>query len=296
MPEEILICPLCGGKESTEFDQRQFRGRVVMNRLCSACGLVFQSPRMSGSEIDQFYAAEYRQLYQGEEGPSSKDIFVQKERARNLQTFLNKNGVKGLTRHLDIGCSAGELILAVELVFHDQAYGVELSDAYRSYCQEKGLVVFSSLGELSKINPQPFDLISLIHVLEHLPDPVNYLTDLRQGWLDPAGWLLIEVPNLYAHDCFEIAHLVSYSSHTLSQLLQKAGFIPVALLEHGKPRSELIPLYITVLARSISGNQAPVETVVGENRVKQKRLLGLTRRRVYERISSRRAWLPIPGD
>jgi 2-polyprenyl-3-methyl-5-hydroxy-6-metoxy-1,4-benzoquinol methylase len=296
MPEEILICPLCGGKESTEFDQRQFRGMVVKNHLCSACGLVFQSPRMSGSEIDQFYAAEYRQLYQGEEGPSSKDIFVQKERARNLLSFLNKNGVKELTRHLDIGCSAGELIQAVESAFHDQACGVELSDAYRSYCQEKGLAVFPSLDELHEIDPHPFDLISLIHVLEHLPDPVNYLTDLRQKWLDPAGWLLIEVPNLYAHDCFEIAHLVSYSSHTLSQLLQKTGFIPIAILEQGKPRSELIPLYITVLARSIRGSEVPVETVVGENMVKQKRLLGLARRRVHERISPKRAWLPLPDD
>jgi trans-aconitate methyltransferase len=293
MPEDVLICPMCGGKDSKEFDRRQFRGFVVRNRLCKNCGLVYQSPRMSDSEIDQFYAAEYRQLYQGTEGPSKKDIFVQKERAKNLVILLKKNGVVRLTSHLDIGCSAGELILSVESEFHNQAYGVELGEAYRNYCLANSLAVYPSLEELKKVNPLPFGLISLIHVLEHLPDPVNYLTELRENWLDPAGWLLVEVPNLYAHDCFEIAHLISYSRHTLSQSLLRAGFVPVAITEHGKPRSELIPLYITVLARQLKGNDAPDKIVIEEKLVKQKRVLGLARRRFYERISPQRAWLPI---
>jgi 2-polyprenyl-3-methyl-5-hydroxy-6-metoxy-1,4-benzoquinol methylase len=32
-----------------------------------------------------------------------------------------------------------------------------------------------------------FDLISLIHVLEHLPDPVSSLAQLRERWLTPDG-------------------------------------------------------------------------------------------------------------
>ncbi len=60
-------------------------------------------------------------------------------------------------------------------------------------------------------------LISMFHVLEHLPDPVGYLSALRQKFLEPDGWLLIEVPNLYAHDCFEVAHLngLKITAHTM---------------------------------------------------------------------------------
>ena len=87
-----------------------------------------------------------------------------------------------------------------------------------------GLTVYASLEELEKAGEKHFDLISMSHVLEHLPDPVGYLVHLRETLLDPQGWLLLEVPNLYAHDSFEVAHLVSYSAHTLLQTLEKAGF------------------------------------------------------------------------
>ena len=79
MPENITHCPLCKHENSQLFDQRQFRGQPVQNRLCANCGLVFQSPRMTAAELDEFYAHEYRQVYQGEEGPTEKDLFVQKK-------------------------------------------------------------------------------------------------------------------------------------------------------------------------------------------------------------------------
>lgn len=49
----------------------------------------------------------------------------------------------------------------------------------------------------------------MAHVLEHLPDPVEYLVPSLKNLIDPAGWHLIEVPNLYAHDSFRPAHLVA---------------------------------------------------------------------------------------
>ncbi len=94
-----------------------------------------------------------------------------------------------------------------------------------------------------------FDLISLAHVLEHIANPVQYLAGLRQNWLTEEGSLLVEVPNLYCHDSFEVAHLVAYSPHSLTQTLQQAGFEIVVFVQHGRPRSSILPLYLTVLAR-----------------------------------------------
>jgi hypothetical protein len=125
------------------------------------------------------------------------------------------------------------------------------------------------------------------HVLEHLPDPVTYLAHLRKVVLVPDGRLLLEVPNLYAHDSFEVAHLVSYSPHTLMQIVEKAGFEIVKLEKHGRPRSKLLPLYLTLLACPAASQTWSLRP---ERGVALKRRLGMLRRRIAEKLFPSRAW------
>ncbi len=284
-----LSCPLCGSVKRIPFDRRFFRGKLVTNVVCQRCGLVYQWPRMSDEELAAFYAAEYRKLYQGQAGPNAADLLVQKARAAVLVSFLQSSLPK-ISSHLDIGCSAGLLLANSQQAFGSQPTGVEPGDAYRLYAQGQGLAVFASLDELAAAAPRRFDLVSLAHVLEHIADPVGYLTNLRENWLGLDGWLLVEVPNLYAHDSFEVAHLVSYSPHTLGQTLQKSGFDVVRIELHGRPRSELIPLYLTVLARPA---QARSFQLAPEKNVQLKRRFGMLRRTLLTYLYPRRAWLPV---
>jgi 2-polyprenyl-3-methyl-5-hydroxy-6-metoxy-1,4-benzoquinol methylase len=285
----VESCLLCGSRQSVPFDQRQFQGITVSNRLCRTCGLVYQTPRMSDAALAEFYEDEYRRLYQGSAGPNPKDLAVQRARAASLVVFARAH-LQTVTRHLDIGCSAGLLLQAFRKAYSSQPSGIEPGAAYRTYTQQAGLQVFATLEELKTSSPAPFDLISMAHVLEHLPDPVGYLADLRRGLLAGAGWLLVEVPNLYAHDSFEVAHLASYSAHTLAQTLKKAGYTIVQLEQHGRPRSALLPLYLTVLARPAASS---TDQPVPENGVRRKRQWGMLRRRILTRLSPRRAWLPV---
>jgi 2-polyprenyl-3-methyl-5-hydroxy-6-metoxy-1,4-benzoquinol methylase len=288
MNTSIPSCPLCGETQNSPFDRRKFRGEVVTNCLCSNCGLVYQSPRRSEAELEAFYEREYRQLYQGSEGPTHKDLAVQNGRAEALLGFAGDR-LAGLSRHLDIGCSAGVLLQGFQRAYNCQPVGVEPGRAYREYAQGQGLEVYPSLDELRAGRQPGFDLISLAHVLEHLPDPVEYLAALRADLLLPEGWLLVEVPNLYAHDSFEIAHLVSYSPYTLSQALQKAGYEIVASQQHGRPRSRLIPLYLTVLAHPASGPAS--FHLRPESKVGLKRKAGMLHRRLLTRLFPRQAWV-----
>ena len=292
MPIEVKECPLCGAAESQLLDQRVFRGEEICNRICSGCGLVFQSPRMIAAELDQFYAQAYRQVYQGESGPTKKDLFVQGGRADSLLAFLGKQNVKP-SRYLDIGCSSGILLQRFQDQFDCEAVGVEPGDAYRTYAREQGLNVHPDLESLQAAGEDRFDLISMAHVLEHIPDPVGYLADLREHYLTPSGLILLEVPNLYAHDSFEIAHMTSFSAHTLRQVIQQAGFGLIALMRHGQPRSEILPLYLTVLARP-SAHPDEQKDVVPERNVALKRRLGMFWRRVIQRLFPHRAWVPLP--
>jgi SAM-dependent methyltransferase len=294
LTEIVERCPLCGSPRSSLFDRRQFRGREVTNVLCRDCGLVYQSPRMNAAGLEAFYEEEYRQLYQGEAGPNAKDLAVQRGRAEALLAFA-REGVNAPARHLDIGCSAGLLLSAFQKAYGCLALGVEPGEAYRRYAIRHGFTVYPSLEALQAEVQERFDLISLAHVLEHLPDPVGYLSHLRQELLNPNGRLLVEVPHLYAHDSFEIAHLVSYSPHTLSQVLQKAGFEVLYYQEHGQPRSDLLPLYITVLARP-AGPGAPPFQLVPERRVAFHRRVGMARRALLTRLNPKKAWKPAPRD
>jgi len=290
MPETVPSCPLCEGESSTLFDQRTFRGLPVTNCLCNTCGLVYQSPRMTESELSVFYKVEYRRLYQGAAGPDAKDLSVQAGRADALLAFC-QDRLPGVKDHLDIGCSAGLLLQRFSQAYGCKPVGLEPGEAYREYARQQGLIVYATLDDLRTEHAGQFDLISIAHVLEHLPDPVGYLTDLRQNLLVPEGQLLLEVPNLYAHDSFEVAHLVSYSTHTLAQVLGKAGYEITVIEAHGRPRSRLLPLYLTALARPVA-NPAP-GSIVADSGVRLKRWRGMFRRRLLERLLPRQSWLPI---
>ncbi len=283
-------CPLCGHAESRPFDTRTFRGYTIHNRICTHCGLVYQSPRMSAEELEAFYTAEYRRLYQGNEGPSPKDLQIQAQRAQALLAFAQPH-LAAVQRHLDIGCSAGFLLKAFQRYYDCEVRGIEPGNAYRQYTQPRGLLVYPTLEALLAAEEPPFDLVSMSHVLEHLPNPLGYLTTLREKLLTPNGWLLLEVPNLYCHDSFEVAHLTNFSAHTLRQTLRQAGYEIVTLRQHGQPRSALLPLYLTVLARP---TQAPKPPIRPEHFVAAKRKAGMFCRRVVQKLWPRKAWLPLP--
>ena len=291
MPEILSQCPLCKSDRSTLFDQREFRGYMVINRLCSNCGLVYQSPRKTESELREFYLGEYRHIYQGDEGPSQKDITVQTARASGIVDLLLDNGVEHINHHLDIGSSTGLLLEKVKKEFHCQVTGIEPGNAYREYALSKDLEVFESLEALIAAGEWKFDLITMIHVLEHMPDPVEYLSQLKSNLMTEQGKLLVEVPNLYAHDSFEIAHLTCFSRHSLFEVLEQASFKTIFLEAHGRPRSTLIPLYISLLATPEVTEQ-DLPQVENERWVRMKRSAGLTHRKVIQKLFPRQAWLP----
>ncbi len=291
MPETLSQCPLCKDERSTLFDQRDFRDHAVTNRLCSNCGFVYQSPRMTDDELQVFYQSEYRQIYQGDEGPNQRDIAVQKARAKSIVNLLGDYGLEQVDRFADIGSSAGSLLEEIKDEYKCQVIGIEPGEAYRHYAQSRNLIVFESLEAADAAGEREFDLIAMIHVLEHLPDPIGYLEELRNSYLSEDGTLLIEVPNLYAHDCFEVAHMTSFSRHSLVEVLKLAGYQTEHLEPHGRPRSIMIPLYISLLARPEDDGNGQTKVEI-EKWVRTKRKTGLAHRRVIERLFPHQAWLP----
>jgi SAM-dependent methyltransferase len=134
---------------------------------------------------------------------------------------------------LDIGCGSG-LFLSVLRQFGWSVQGVELSSAAAQFAKEKlGINVFA--GELvdARFAPNSFDFVSLNHSLEHLPEPLELLREVRRI-LKPGGRLYVGVPNVasvsrriskeYWLHWDVPRHLFGFSPQTLERILIAAGF------------------------------------------------------------------------
>jgi SAM-dependent methyltransferase len=293
--EQIVQCLLCGSDSDTFVHFENHYGESGEDRylICKKCGLVFQSPRLTEEDLDAFYASQYRLFMQGSEEPTEKDLIIQRARAQHLLDFV-RGRVSSVSSCLDIGSSSGLLLKKFKEAFGCEVLGIEPGDAYRTFSQSLDIPALDSLETLEKEWEGKFDLIILAHTLEHLDDPVSTLMGLRERWLSPKGFLLVEVPNLYGHESLELAHLTAFTPATLKSILVKTGFEILKIRTHGRPRSLLIPLYITVLAVD-SGKRYFNESIPSSSRgVKLRRKLGMFWNHITTKYATRWAWLTWP--
>jgi len=94
-----------------------------------------------------------------------------------------------------------------------------------------------------QIDNKSFDIVCLFHVLEHIVDPVEFLSKCRK-LLKNNGKLIIEVPSLndplldlykiseYEKFFFQKQHPYTYNGKSLSKLLEVADFIVKNLIPH----------------------------------------------------------------
>jgi 2-polyprenyl-3-methyl-5-hydroxy-6-metoxy-1,4-benzoquinol methylase len=290
-----MKCYLCGSEQQHIFARVESFGFPLVYYQCEGCGLIFQSLAESQAVDPTFYEETYRQIYQQSEAPTAKDLWVQQQRADYLLGFLRSQNRANPQRILDIGASAGVLLQTIQKEIGCEAVGVEPGIAYRAHAEQRGLRMFPSIEELIDGMPERFDLVSMLHVLEHLPDPIGTLTIIRKRLLSEKGALLVEVPNFYSHDCYELAHLTCFTPHTLHEMLYKSGFKLVSMERHGFPRSKLFHLYLTCLATP-DAKQASIRPVQPEKFVNIKRKLGLVYRRILQKLLPNQAWLPLPSE
>lgn len=96
---------------------------------------------------------------------------------------------------LDIGAGTGEF-LSVAKNDGWQTIGVEPSDRAKGIAKSKGI---SFVEETSELESHSFDLISMWHVLEHVPDLDKQIKELKR-LLKPTGTLIVAVPNFKSYD------------------------------------------------------------------------------------------------
>lgn len=96
---------------------------------------------------------------------------------------------------LDIGAGTGDF-LSVAKNSGWKTVGVEPSDKAKAIAKSKGVSFVSVTSELEN---HSFDVISMWHVLEHVPDLDKQIKELKR-LLKPTGTLIIAVPNFKSFD------------------------------------------------------------------------------------------------
>lgn len=99
---------------------------------------------------------------------------------------------------LDIGCGTGEF-LKIAQQNNWTVFGIEPNKKARSIANKKTNNSVSDIEELSNFKPQSFDVITLWHVLEHLPRLEKHISILK-SLLKSNGTLIIAVPNYKSYD------------------------------------------------------------------------------------------------
>jgi 2-polyprenyl-3-methyl-5-hydroxy-6-metoxy-1,4-benzoquinol methylase len=96
---------------------------------------------------------------------------------------------------LDIGAGTGDFLSVVK---NDgwQTIGVEPSNRAKAIAKNKGV---SFVSETTELENHSFDIISMWHVLEHVPDLDQQIKELKR-LLKPTGTLIIAVPNFKSFD------------------------------------------------------------------------------------------------
>jgi 2-polyprenyl-3-methyl-5-hydroxy-6-metoxy-1,4-benzoquinol methylase len=96
---------------------------------------------------------------------------------------------------LDIGAGTGEF-LAVAGKDGWKTVGVEPSDKAKAIAKNKGV---SFVENTSELESHSFDVISMWHVLEHVPNLDEQIKELKR-LLKPTGTLIVAVPNFKSFD------------------------------------------------------------------------------------------------
>jgi 2-polyprenyl-3-methyl-5-hydroxy-6-metoxy-1,4-benzoquinol methylase len=238
----IVGCRICGSSSFSNY----LLGRGYQVVECHECGLRYINPQPTDRELREFYAGfDLESTWRGD-GEERFD--------RAMRDFVLRFRRRGAV--LDDGSSRGNFLIAMRAAGFS-VFGVEPSPKNSEFARSaNGIESYTGTVEefLAAPTRRDFDVITVLNVIEHVPDPKQVLTGLRDLLVE-GGLLILAVPDARLHaligstrqklafaDPFWMntrrhplvgfdppAHLCSFEPKTISQLAEKCGFQTLAV-------------------------------------------------------------------
>ncbi|MFQ5739871.1 MAG: class I SAM-dependent methyltransferase [Acidobacteriota bacterium] len=204
----------------------------VLN-YCPSCGLLFQDENGMGDPPEEWYPSGYWWKKSGRLSQLERLYRIWMLRLDQLRWVKSCFPEPDGRRLLDIGCAGGGFVQQARAAGFD-AFGLESSAEAVGLAQEEspGRIIRGDVRDLIERGEQ-YDILTLFHVLEHVPEPFRFLKELRRLLKRP-GAIFVQVPNAaslqaqvfgsnwYGFDCPR--HLYNYSSYAVLYLMGRAGY------------------------------------------------------------------------
>lgn len=236
MLETVNQCPVCGNSTFNSF--LVCKDYLVSNQnfsvqQCQQCNFRLTNPRPDADSIGSYYKSEQ---YVSHNDESSGLINTAYRLVRNYTLRSKLNLIKKLNeghqaRILDVGCGTGAFLESCRAGGW-QITGMEPDDDARAIAIKKlQAEIKPDLKALTEA--PPFNIITLWHVLEHIPTLNETIPQLHK-LLAGQGTLLIAVPNSDSYDArtfeqywaaYDVPrHLHHFTPSTIELLFKKYGF------------------------------------------------------------------------
>lgn len=247
---ERVPCANCGVENEellfTARDKMLYHHQLTYPAVrCRKCGLVYLNPRPTPEERAFFYSSDY---------PFKADKRAQPyEHYRPVIEFLTE---RPPGRLLDVG-TGNSLFLPLMRERGWEVTGTEIdAGLVEHFREENHIQLYHGEVEDAKYESESFDAVTIMGVLEHVPDPRRVLEEAaritKPGgvlclWCFNRGieakilgrfWLGFDTPR----------HFYSFSYQTMDRMLQKTGFEIVG--SYFRPLSYMFYMFIWVTKRA----------------------------------------------
>lgn len=233
--ESLPNCLVCDNESFTTFltcpDHFLTHESFTICR-CDNCGFLFTNPRPAAGELPAYYqSAEYISHSNSRQG--IQNFIYQQVRKYTLgrKYKLIQNYSQG-SRILDIGCATGEFLNYFKKR-NWETFGIEPDAKARKMGISNYALHIEDEEYLDKLPDASFDVITMWHVLEHVPLLNERIAQL-QRLLSPRGILFIAVPNPASPDAvfygsywaaYDVPrHLYHFTRKTIPFLFSKHAF------------------------------------------------------------------------
>jgi SAM-dependent methyltransferase len=204
-------CPLCGGEGRPFVPSENVLAlegfdkffEVYSADVCQTCGTIYQNPCMSANALIEYYSTG---AYRIDHPPN---LVVEEGRAERLALLVERFKINPKSI-LDVGCGRGTLLKYLEINHFARVLGLD----YSYEPPEIDNIVHSKDDVDDK-----FDLITCIHVMEHMLNPVKEL-EWMLSKLNPGGTILLEIPTYL---CNDMSHIFVPNRRGLEIMLDNLG-------------------------------------------------------------------------
>lgn len=222
-----VTCLACDSSSVQLISSCEIKGLTIFETsLCEACAHVYRSIKPNEIWFNEQFAVRHQKQLEAGISPISEAIEIERlERYGAIGLAMKKASPK-MGTYLDVGCGPGTGFKAFEEL-GIVCTGVEPDTSRSSIAKKNGYDVQEVEFQHFK-SEQTYDVISMVHSLEHFQDPLDFLIRAK-SFAHEDTLLYIEVPEVLDHvqdwnDSLYLAHMSNFNEHSLKILASRAGW------------------------------------------------------------------------